>query len=634
MSGFRIETAQLDWAQGQGPVSRRFGDVYFSAEDGLAETRHVFLGGCGLPEAWAGKGGFTIGETGFGSGLNFLAAWQSWRKTAPPGSRLHYVSVEGFPLSPADLKRVHEPWPELAELSQALLAVYPLPRPGFHRLLLDSGRVSLTLMLGEALNMLSSLEGRVDAWFLDGFAPSGNPDMWRPEVLDEIARLSAPDARLASFTVAGAVRRRLSEVGFVVDKATGFGRKREMLVARYQGAPGQCRVDPWYRQAPSSPRTVAVVGGGIAGCAVAEAFHRRGAVVRLYERNAQLMSEASGNPMGLVMPRLGLEPSPTTRFFLQAYLFALHRLQEIGGQAGFHPCGVLELARNETVAARHIRLSELDVLPPALMRRVDREEASLLAGIPLSSGGLFHASAGWLRPPDYGHALAKGVEAHCGVEVADLEALNADMVILANARAVRRFAPLSWLPLEIKRGQINLPPVTPVSAGLRCVVTYKGYLTPARQGRHCLGATYTNTEEDISCDSTLKDSDSNIKSLEKYIDGLSFPEAGEGRASLRCMTPDRVPLAGPAPDFAAYETDYARLRHGDRRASYPPARNHPGLYVLTGLGSRGMVTAPLAAEMLAAQVYGEPWPVEREVANLLHPGRFIIRGLRTRKAGS
>ena len=209
MSGFRIETAQLDWAQGQGPVSRRFGDVYFSAEDGLAETRHVFLGGCGLPEAWAGKGGFTIGETGFGSGLNFLAAWQSWRKTAPPGSRLHYVSVEGFPLSPADLKRVHEPWPELAELSQALLAVYPLPRPGFHRLLLDSGRVSLTLMLGEALNMLSSLEGRVDAWFLDGFAPSGNPDMWRPEVLDEIARLSAPDARLASFTVAG-VRSALS----------------------------------------------------------------------------------------------------------------------------------------------------------------------------------------------------------------------------------------------------------------------------------------------------------------------------------------------------------------------------------------------------------------------------------------
>ena len=211
---------RLIWTEDGAPRSGRFDDVYFSNEDGLAESRAVFLAGCGLPEAWRGRRRFTVAELGFGTGLNIAALLELWRRDGPPDGRLSIFSVEGFPLGRDEVAR----WPEIAGAAEALLDAWPGAAPGFHRLDLPGFNATLDLAVGEAGWALSQWTGCADAWFLDGFAPSTNPAMWSDAVLDGVARRSAPGARIATFTVAGSVRRGLFDRGFAVDKRPGHGR--------------------------------------------------------------------------------------------------------------------------------------------------------------------------------------------------------------------------------------------------------------------------------------------------------------------------------------------------------------------------------------------------------------------------
>jgi tRNA 5-methylaminomethyl-2-thiouridine biosynthesis bifunctional protein len=199
---------ELEWHDGQ-PWSVHYGDVYFARESGIAETRYVFLEQNRLRERWQNLADkvFTIAETGFGTGLNFLCAWHLWKEVAPQTARLHFVSTEKFPLSHADLKRALALWPELAVLSTALLEQYRRIAPGWQQLSFDDGHVTLTLLVGDARETLPQLRANVNAWFLDGFAPVKNPEMWQHELLKEIARLSAPGCTISTFTSAGTVRR-------------------------------------------------------------------------------------------------------------------------------------------------------------------------------------------------------------------------------------------------------------------------------------------------------------------------------------------------------------------------------------------------------------------------------------------
>lgn len=210
--------------------SERFDDVYFSAEDGLAETRHVFIEGNNLPGAWAGRERFVIAETGFGTGLNFLTAWKLFKETAGPGQRLDFISFEQFPLGPEEIREALEVWgDELKEEIEVLLRRYPLLIPGFHKIVVDE-YVSLLLVFDDVNRALPGLDAKVDCWFLDGFKPASNPEMWTETVFENMARLSAPGASFATFTAAGFVKRGLQDAGFTVTKVPGFGRKREMLV--------------------------------------------------------------------------------------------------------------------------------------------------------------------------------------------------------------------------------------------------------------------------------------------------------------------------------------------------------------------------------------------------------------------
>ncbi|MCG8441814.1 MAG: tRNA (5-methylaminomethyl-2-thiouridine)(34)-methyltransferase MnmD, partial [Caulobacterales bacterium] len=286
------------------PVARLFDDRYFSAADGLAEARAVFLAGCDLPAAWAGRDQFTVGELGFGSGLNLIALWELWSRMRPPGAVLHMVSVEGFPLTADQARAARHSTPSLADaggdarlraLSDALHAAWPPRIKGVHRRWFPGAGLSLTLAHLPVLDALDALEFVADAWFLDGFAPARNPDMWTGDVLAALAARTAPGARAATYTVAGAVRRGLEAAGFTVEKKPGFAGKRERLEAVYRGPACSPARDPLFpRAAAPRPRRVLIIGAGLAGAMTAAALARRGVATHVLAAEDTPAAGASG----------------------------------------------------------------------------------------------------------------------------------------------------------------------------------------------------------------------------------------------------------------------------------------------------------------------------------------------------
>jgi len=290
-----IDHAQLQWDEDGQPVSSTFGDVYFSRANGLEETRHVFLQHNQLSDRWQQlKAGdhFTIAETGFGSGLNFLASWQLWLSTAPADAQLHFISVEKFPLTKTDLQRALALWPELSEFTAPLIEAYPVfVGAGFHRLSFMEGRIKLTLIINDAALGFTQLLAtthpvfatqcaKIDAWFLDGFAPSKNPQMWSDELFTRIRQLSHTGTTAATFSAAAIVKQGLKLAGFSIQKVPGFGRKREMVKASMEQAPITDHQDslkprsyslhpvPWTIDAAATlpaEKQALIIGGGLAG---------------------------------------------------------------------------------------------------------------------------------------------------------------------------------------------------------------------------------------------------------------------------------------------------------------------------------------------------------------------------------
>lgn len=635
-----MQDATLDWQDGQ-PYSRQFGDVYFSRTSGIEETRHVFLHHNHLQERWHDLPDgrvFTIGETGFGTGLNFLCAWQLWRETASPATRLHYVSTEKYPLTRQELSQALSLWPELAEFSLTLLSQYRTLTPGWHRFTFDHGKVMLTLLVGDARETLPELSAKVDAWFLDGFAPAKNPEMWQPELFHEIARLSASQATFATFTSAGLVKRGLAEVGFTVEKVAGFGSKRDMLRGRLHAAA---------ISSGNMPGNAIVIGGGISGTASAYSLAQRGWQVTLIERHAKLASEASGNPQGMLYARLTKHDIPLSRLALTGYLYTLnllHRLLQHG--ADWDDCGLIQQAFDARETQR-----QYDVLqrgfPAELVHELSQQEASNLAGFDLPHGGLHFPGGGWVTPP----ALCQALASHANIMLlATQEAVSltrenqqwrvhdgeqmlteAAVVILATANATLAFPQAAHLPLQSVRGQITQLPATTNSRKLAKVLCTDGYVTPARNQTHCLGATFT--PEISEPHMRVEDHQHNLHTLHGLSPALfTALDAGQldvqaldGRAALRCASPDYLPMAGPLLDAAQTEAAYATGALRGHRAIAAQLPWLDGLYVNTAHGSKGLVSAPLCAELLASMINHEPLPMDASLARALDPNRFLLR---------
>ncbi len=589
------------------PRSGVSGDVYFSVDGGVAETRHVFLGGIGVPDVWQDRMHYRIGELGFGTGLNFLVTWHEWKKTAPAAATLDYMAVEGYPIFLETLRTILAGVPELSDEAEALLAQWPPRVGGVHRMHFDGGRVRLTLLYGDAAEMLPNADGHVDAWFLDGFAPSKNPGMWSLEVLSEVARLSAPGARLSTFSAAGHLRRGLAGLGFEVMKRDGFGHKRDCVAAGFQGAP-----------ASMSCCKVAVIGAGIAGGAVARALTRRGHQVTLIDKAAAPGAAASGNPAALLAPRLPRERTALGRIMAASYLHAVRYydgLADEGARVWFGERGGLALARGVDEAERQARAVAAFGWPAEIMRQVDESEASVLAGMEITRDGLWFERAGTLNPPAITAHLAKdaaNIQAEIGDMIRDSDGWliktttgqsidSFDAIVLAAGVGVMDLMDNRTWPLRANRGQLAYLPV--LGTPPRVPVTYGGYLSPVvdlpgGMRGHVLGATYARRDEVPAADwDTLRplDEQQMLSLLQDHLPALDAGDPTGGRTALRATIRDYIPLAGQVED---------------------------DLYVLGGLGSRGFLTAPLLAELIADLMVDAPLPLEADLVRALDPKRF------------
>ena len=579
---------RLNWTP-EGPRSGRFGDVYFSREDGLAESRAVFLAGCGLPGAWAGRERFTVAELGFGTGLNIVALLDLWRRERPDGGRLHVFSIEGYPLSRGEAERALSAWPELADATSALLAVWPEPTPGFHRLDLPAFDCTLDLAFGDAQWALERWSGAADAWFLDGFAPSTNPAMWSDGVLDRIAALSAPDARIATFTVAGAVRRGLAARGFAVEKRPGHGRKRERLEARGTRP-----------AAASGTPSVAVVGAGVAGAALVHAFRTLGTEPVVVEREAP-GAGASGFPAALVTPRLDVGDTAIAALFAQA-------LARAGALYGATPGAVLarevlQLEQAPRDARRYARVAEQEIWPAGAMTVLGPADCAVRLGEPVEAGGLLMRDAhvvrgeavleAWLSGARLLRRTVAGLErAGSGWRLTDPAGeviVEADVVALAAGWGAADLMPaLQLSPVGGQADWVKDATAPPAAWG--------GYVAPAADGL-LYGATHERGRADLRPSDA--GSRANLATLAARLPRLAESVAARGpsarRTAVRAVTPDRLPLAGRLDD---------------------------GLFVLGGLGSRGFCAAPLLSEHVAAIAVGAPSPLPLDLAVRVAPGRF------------
>jgi len=643
--------AQLDWDEQGQPLSRTFGDVYFSTTSGLEETRYVFLAHNHLAERFAALpagGRLVIGETGFGTGLNFLCSWQLFEQVAPQAAQLHFVSVEKHPLGRSDLERALALWPELAPLAGQLLGQYVAVHAGFQRFVFAGGRVILTLLVGDVLDVLPQLDARIDAWFLDGFSPAKNPQMWTAEVFAQLARLSAPGTTLATFASTGFVRRGLREAGFAVARLKGFEHKWEMLAGAFQGEPADSG-KPWFARPPrpSGPREALVIGGGLAGCATASSLAGRGWQVTLIERHAALAEEASGNPQGVLYLKLSAHGTALSKLVVGGFGHTRRQLERLQAGVDWSACGVLQLAFDAREAERQARLAA--AFPSDLLRPVEADEASRLAGLALEQGGLWYAEAGWVHPPALCRLLASqpGIRVLTGSEAFELRRADgqwqawqeqrllasAPVAVLCTASEVRRFAGAAHLKLKRIRGQISRLPSTSASRTLRTVLCAEGYVAPPRAGEHTLGASFNFQRGDLAL--SAEEHADNLGMLRQispvlaealHIDQLD-PAALAGRVAFRSTSPDYLPLVGPLVDAPAFNSVYARLAKDASLRIDTPAPWLEGLYVNCGHGSRGLITAPLSGELLAAWLDDEPLPLPRAVAEACHPSRFLLREL-------
>ena len=642
-----ITPATLAYTPNGTPYSAEYGDVYHSAAGGLDQARHVFLGGNGLlgeHARWRGRESFVIVETGFGLGLNFLATWQAWRDDPKRSQRLHFVSFEKHPFIAADLSLLHQRWPPLADCAQLLRGEWPPLLAGAHRLQFEHGRVVLTLFFGDAQVLLPKLRASADAFYLDGFAPDKNPELWSPRIFSSLARLAAGDATLATWTVAAAVRAGLSASGFAIETVPGFIPKREMSRGTFRIKRDRASASI----AAHGQRNALVIGAGLAGCAAAERLAARGWDVTLIDAADGPAQGASGNPAGVLRPQPSLDDNPLARLSRASFLHALRhlrRLSEAGLPVRWEDCGVLYLARDPVHEQGQRRIAAGLSAAPGYLRFVERDEAAQLARWPVGVGGWWFAGGGWVRPASlcranlqshagrivtrFGRAVAR-IERH-GDEWRALDAESsviaaAPHLILANATDARRLAgggavghDAAQLPLRNARGQVSLLPQAATDP-IEIVVCQDGYLTPAVDGMRCAGASFSVDDEDA--EPHLADHRENLARIAAMLPGYAGnidPAALEGRVGFRSITLDRMPLVGA---IAASASAWATTPAITRMAGMP---RQPGLYGLLGLGSRGLVWATLAAELLAAQIEGEPLPLEGDLVDAVDPARFLLR---------
>lgn len=670
------------------PYSTQFNDIYFDSESGCQQSEQVFLFGNNITQRIKqASDTFVIAETGFGTGLNFLLTLKAYHElqqeidnnilskpTAEPYPKLCFISVEKYPLSKTQLTQSLKAFPQFSYFANLLLSQYPeLPCDDRAATSLTlnffDNKVTLKLIIDDATHGLASINslrnGVVDAWYLDGFSPTKNPDMWSEALFQQIGRLSKPQASIATFTVAGFVKRHMQNVGFRTQKQHCIGNKHEMLTGVFQQNP-KSNKGYQLRKIITKPQHVSIIGGGIASACAALALTKQGIKVTLYCKDNSLAQGASSNAIGALYPLLHQQPDDISLFYQHAFWRAKEVYNSVIEQGFDFPhqwCGLLEIAYKDSLVKRQQKFHELNTWPKALIHSINASTASELANIDLAYGGLFMPHAGWLSPQDAVKQIIKAAKTtgrlriENNMLVTKITKINTNssnnshqknwqlttnkgefeacVVVFCGGAEIIDFDWVNQLPFTSVQGQVTSMKTNESINKLSTVICHKGYLTPSHNDEHCIGATFNKN----STRTTVRPEEDqfNLTMLSTCLPELTnkvnwtMQDIANSKSRLRCMTPDHMPMVGPMPDIQKHGETYPHLAKDKNWKYNQVAPVIDNLYVMMGFGARGLCSAPLAADILAADLCGTPYPVDNEMLFNLSPNRFVIRDIIKRK---
>jgi tRNA 5-methylaminomethyl-2-thiouridine biosynthesis bifunctional protein len=663
-----LKNAVIVWDKAGLPFSPEYADIYFSVNDPVTESKCVFIEGSNLPERMAGLSNATLilCELGFGFGLNYLLTAEHFCRLAPPGSRLHYITCELHPVRTKDLQRFYAKLPTaLLTLSAALLSNYPDLHRGLHRLQFTCrGRqIILDLVFEDAASAIAGLclpHRGIDVWYLDGFTPTRNESMWQGLLFQEMATCSHAGTTLASYSVAGSVRRNLEAVGFRTEKSPGFGNKRHKLTGTFAGNRTAKPVS-WNHPWPVTPvniKNVAVIGAGLAGCSTAHSLSSRGITATLLEEQDEIAQASSGNPRGIVHFKPALGQSSAARFHLQAFTYALRHYQALASRFdfGWSASGVIQLAITDAEIAYQHKLLKVDHYTQAMIQPLSAAETVRLSGISTDAGISLMLAGGSLAPRDLCLAWVKDISVRLltGTKVTGMQwdgsqwrltltsaqgrrKESFDAVVICNNRDALQLGRLPDYPVIANHGQTDTFSLASTTGLPKSVIGHKGYYIPWQdRGKPMatIGGSYAQGEhiQEISSAMTAR----NLALMEKIASGLgeSLQQqqvAHAGRQQTRTTTPDYLPLAGPVEDTDACKRLFAGYIRNARRTILEQPAYQPGLYINIAHGSSGLTTTPLVAEYLASLIHGESLPLLCDDIQAIHPLRFLVKELKRQK---
>ncbi|WP_419843490.1 bifunctional tRNA (5-methylaminomethyl-2-thiouridine)(34)-methyltransferase MnmD/FAD-dependent 5-carboxymethylaminomethyl-2-thiouridine(34) oxidoreductase MnmC [Actinobacillus pleuropneumoniae] len=657
-----LSFASLSFNSNNTPVSEQFDDIYFSTQDGLEESYYVFQDGNQLWQKWQTHDveSFVIAETGFGTGLNFLAVadkFQQFLSEFPNSKlkRLYFISFEKFPLTSEQLATIHKNYPQFATLSQKMTACWKPRQTGCQRYHFE--QIYLDVWFGDMLDNLPQLgdlyTNRIDAWFLDGFSPDKNPEMWNETLYRQMFRLTKNGGSFATFTAASTVRKGLQAVGFEVKKRKGFGKKREML---WGEKPQQSETAPvnypyFYSEPQTEANDIAIVGGGVASLFVALSLLEKGKKVTLYCKDNALAQNASGNLQGAIYPQLSDDDARNIRFYVHCFDYALQRLAQIEPLVNFEHAltGVALYAYNDKTAKKLEKIAR-QTNDDSLFKLCSAAELSEKIGLKVPNGGAFMPQSGWLSPIQFvqgtfAYLKTKGLRIVLNHEVKDPQfsegkwhwqhngkTFSHQILVLANGHTLTQFQHAQGIPLYPVRGQVSQIPTTSALQQLKCVVCYDGYLTPvSKANTHCIGASHVRDKAETYF--SLEEHHENVAKLQQNLTACDWTQGIDesqnlAKQGVRAALRDRVPMVGQMPNFSVQKVQYQNLYNQLRRKqAVENAANFANLYMVNGLASRGLTTAPLLGEMLASLICDEPLPISEDIWHVLSPNRTWIRKL-------
>ena len=580
--------------------SKEFNDIYFSADNGVNESNHVYIEGNNLKQRLLNSQHFTISELGFGSGLNFLLTWKLFNKANAGKGYLDYISIEGFPLNKNLIRKVHSKFPELSKYSNQLLNSLPPLWSGIHRIHLNDDKIRLTLVYEEVFEALQKSTFQSDAWFLDGFNPKTNKEMWDAKVLSEVFRLTKPSGTFSTFSSAGQVRRDLEKVGFKVKKIDGFGYKKEMTIGKKCGE----------KKSNITQMNCLVIGGGIAGVSIAYSLKNRVINPCIIEKENGLAYGASGNLAAIQYPRLTSVNTPAGRLSLSCYRYSRNLARQFG-VALEDKSIILGLPAREKIKQNKL-LSQ--GWPEDLIRKLREEDELEMTNSKIGIDGIVHDFGGTIKPVEFVHKLiSDNVERILGNEIIEIirsingwsvklsnnNIIHADTLILACSEGLRKLKQTSVFNLQYTQGQITYLENKILKNIPKTNFSFSGYVTPPVENKITIGATFEKNA--IKRDFISKEANqTNLKNIpdaiSKRLFGLNKIDLNnlDGRVSMRVSTFDRMPMMGQIEE---------------------------NLYILSALGARGMIMAPLLGDALASIILGQPCGLDQEVVKACDPNR-------------